>query len=256
MTGQPTVVPPPIFQVFSIAFRGQDVLPMRDLVTDLVIGATPEWVLNRRSAPVALPQGSIATLTVVFQASNVDQFPSGQYTIGATGAAISVKPRTVPVAIQPQPGFSKPIKFAFDAPIPAGIGGRAVTLDWRATDRHGTTISLGQSTHEFYVTWRALPASTKGVRPAKAPYQALVQMAVRWCAGQTTLEGICGALVHSMNQAGLSPSILGGDVRLALLMRQTDSAGFAAILEQMLIAHGIPSVTRTFVVNWAALPSA
>ena len=247
---------PPIFELFSIGFGGPggSALAMRDLLTEVVLGATPEWVANHRSAPIAFAQGATVMLDVVFQASNIDVFPSGaSYTVQATGDLFNVTPQAVPLSIQPMDGFSAPIGFTLSTPVPDGIGVRTFSLEWTATDPNGQTFGIGTSTHELYVTWRPLEQGTDLIPPI-IPYDVVVRMAVSWCAGQTTLDGICTALCDQMQHAGILHSITNADVQMVLLQRTADSGGFAALLGQLLDAHGIGSATRAFSIDWARLP--
>jgi hypothetical protein len=244
------------FTLFSIGFGGpgSPALPMRDLVTNIPLDAAPEWVASQRSAPVACPQGATLTMQVVFQASNVDQFPMGEsYTVQATSAFLDVSPQAVAVSIQPMSGFSAPATFSFAAPVPQGIGVRSFTLDWTATDSSGHPLAIGTSSHTLYVTWQQPPAATVPAPPA--PYQIAVQMAVQWAAGETTVAGIAAALLKGIDTLHITRSFVGSDARMALLLAKADSVGFTSLLNQMLWALGIVAVPRAIAIDWSHLPA-
>ena len=254
MTSAPAVGPP-VFSLFSIGFSGRGVLVMRDLLTEAIIGAAPEWVDRQRAAPVAAAQGSTLTLNVRFQASNVDEFPgTTPYTVEATGDLFAVEPSAVTLDIHPLDGFSAVVQFQLSSPVPNGIGIRTFSLDWTATDSSGNRFPIGSSTHTLYVTWQAADLGTD-LLPPKIPYAMTVRMAVTACAGQTTLDGICGALITEIQNEQFSHTITSGDVRITLLQRTADSTGFAELLAMMLLAHGVLAETRAFTIDWSHLPA-
>jgi hypothetical protein len=241
----------PVFQLFSIAFGGADPAPtpMRDLQSNQVIGATPEWVLNQRSAPAAYPLGATPMLSVVFQASNINEFANGDtFTIAASGNGINVPPQTAVLEILPPKPLSKPVVFPL-APITGDIGVRTFTLSWTATDASGQTMAIGTSTHTVYVTWQPQPFA------ALPPFTPVVQTAVQSASGQTTVPGITAALVKGVEAFALARSLTGGTVRMALLQKSANSAGFSALLSQMLASQGIAAVTRAIYVNFQDLPT-
>ena len=105
------------------------------------------------------------------------------------------------------------------------------------------------------MTWQPVDLGTD-LLPPTIPYAAVVRMAVASCAGQTTLDGICGTLIAEIEQTGIAHTITSGDLRIALLEHTADSAGFAELLSQMLLAHGVFTETRAFTIDWGHLPTA
>ena len=242
----------PAFGLFSIAFGGtnEPPLPMRDLPSNLVLGAAPEWVIKRRSAPVAYPRGATPHLSVVFQAANIDVFPEGKrFTIEASGGGIAVVPQRMPLAMSPGKPLSDPIVFPFTAPIKGSIGIRTFTLQWTATDPSGDTFSIGSSTHSMYVTWEPAP------KAAVPPFEIVVQTACDAAAGESTVKGIAEELVDAIAGLNLARSESGSNVRTALLQKAADSGGFSAILVQMLSSQGIVGETRAIYVDWQRPPT-
>lgn len=221
---------------------------MRDVQSNQVIGLSPEWVFNRRSAPAAYPLGATPILTVVFQSSNIDVFAKGSYTIRASGGGMTVPPQTVTLDMAPPSPFSAPLPFALAAPLTGDIGIRSFTLKWEATDSNGHAISIGTSSHTLYVTCRP------GVG-ALAPFEPVVREAVRAAVGQSTLEDISASLLKAIAHLNLARSTTGGNARMALLEKSANSAGFAALLEQMLASQGIAAVTRAIDVDWDNIPT-
>lgn len=241
---------PPIFRLFSIAFgdAGGPPLPMRDVQSNQVIGLSPEWVFGRRSAPAAYPLGATPKLMVVFQSSNIDVFATGAYTIQASGGGMTVPPQTVTLDMEPPKILSAPLPFPLAAPLTGDIGSRSFTLKWAATDASGRTMSIGTSSHTLYVTWRPMVG-------VLAPFEPVVREAVKEAAGENTLEDISDSLLKAIGNLNLARSTTGGNVRMALLKKSTNSAGFAALLEQMLASQGIGAVTRAIDVDWDKVPT-
>ncbi len=237
------------FRVFSIGFGGAN-LPMRDLQSNQVIGLGPEWVADSRSAPAAYPAAATPQLSVVFHASNTEQFPAGEaYTIHASGNGISVPPRKISLSLNPKKPISAPHVFPLSASLGGGIGIRTYTLKWKATDHHGQEFDIGTSTHTIYVTWR--PAVD-----AVPPFEPVVRASVKAAAGKTTRFAIAEKLVKAIAGFNLGRSESGGSVRMVLLLKRADSSGFSALLNQMLTCQGIPAVTRAILVNFHKLPAA
>jgi hypothetical protein len=164
-----TVVSPVApFEVYSVHFdfpSGQ-AIKLRDPITDLIIGRTPEWVVGVRNELAAYVRATRPDIQVVFRGKPA---ADGTYTVGADGTPFQVQEQQSTLAFDAGTGLSNAVIFRARVDLPDQIGVHSAKLDWyvRVQSTPAHCLPAGTSMHRIATNWRLLavpPAGEAGLR--------------------------------------------------------------------------------------------
>jgi hypothetical protein len=253
MTPAQAPAPRPPFEVYSVHFNfvGGQAIPLRDPMTDRIVGENPEWVTGQSSRPVAYVRGITPRVQVVFRGTPKED---GSYLVGAVGPLLGVDQASVTLAFDSVSGLTAAIPLSLSGPLPDVIGVHNVSLDWYACDLAApeTQQSLGSSLHEVCTTWRPLiPDSNQWLEDWV--YSPLVQWTSRWAAGAGDERQICDAIIRNVASSGLQYGIGAWKIRDMLLRGGGMCGAWYYMFQQMAHSQGVFVHRRFFRVHWRQL---
>jgi hypothetical protein len=249
----PTAAPPVApFDVYSVHFDfpGGQAIKLRDPVTNLIIGKTPEWVARGRNEIAAFVRATRLEMRVVFRST---PSANGTYSVGADGTLFDALERQVTLTFDPKTGLSNAVIFRAGTDLPDQIGVHSAKLDWhvRVQPTQAYCPSAGTSTHRLATSWRALatpPAGEAGL--PNWVYSPLMEWTCQWAAGQNDEKGICDAIIANVGSSGLRYGVYAADVR-EMLQNQGGMCGvWYQAFQQMAHCQGVFVYRRMFYVDW------
>jgi hypothetical protein len=210
-----------MLQLLSIRFRGLPggAIPLRRNERRGTAVFGPEWTpanLEPEHSPVAYIAGG-SEIRVSIELKRLDTTSAAEFevsTVDAAGGA-NLLGNLLPGAVAFQPGQSvKTIHLTASKTIDSRVACHDDCLDWSA--RHvatGTTIGLGRTRHRVYalLATPGMPWETALLKSNQWVWTAVLDLACKWAAGETTLDGAAGAITRELFALGD-----GGDERFTL----------------------------------------
>jgi hypothetical protein len=246
-------------EVYSVRFdfEGSGAISLRDPRTDAPITThrEPEWIRDERSEPAAYVRGTQPEIEVVFFLVGAS---GGTYLIGAEGPNGGVAEQRVELVWDnaavhtSRAGMSKPVRFKLARPLPDAIGTIALHLSWYMKPAPGADaqrISMGDSTHALFTTWRPLFVNEDDEHPAWA-YTTILAWASTWAAGKNDEKSICDALLQNLYRSGLQYGVAGWDVRFMLLTGGGMCGGWVRLFQALAASQGVLVDRRMMAIDW------
>ena len=241
-------------------FPGGRALPLREPATDRELGEEPEWIRDRRNAPVAYVRGSRPTVRAVFLTSfacpeTIEIAAWGSWGGGAGPGDDGplLRRREVRLA-QDRADLTEPIELELSRPLPDRIGLHTLSLSWYAFwseegAEEPVRVLIGTTTHTVCTTWRApLERSEEGLwASVLAP---LMLWTCAWCAGKDSPREICDAILASLPASNLRYGIPGWSLRYMLLRGGGMCGGWNRLFQAMAGCQGVFVERRTFRLRW------
>lgn len=256
----PPVVTLPPLEVLSIHFQYPDsaAIPLRDPLSDTLLGGEPEWIRDRRNVPVAYVRGSQPSIRVTFLVHYDSPDPIEISALGNHGVELQ------PVSVKQLGGssgatFSRTLELQFARPLPDRIGLHTLQLRWFATWKDTSGIPLqvliGSTFHTVCTTWRHLVVQEEE-RLRNWIYTPLALWTSEWCAGLDDEKDICDAIIQNLPRSGLCYGIPGWNVRYMLLAGGGMCGGWYVLFQQMAACQGVFVEKRTFYIHWPVTSTA
>ncbi len=243
------------FEVYSVHFDfpGGQAITLRNPVTGLTIGRTPEWVAGGRNELAAYVRATRPEMRVVFHGT-----PSadGTYTVGADGTLFQVQERQVTLAFDAGTELSNAVIFRASVGLPDQIGVHPAKLDWyvRVQPALAHCPPAGTSTHRLATSWRPLatpPTGEDGL--PNWVYRPLMEWTCQWAAGQNNEMAICDAIIRNLSASGLRYGIPAYDIPGMLQAGGGMCSGWYQMFQHMAHCQGVFVYRRRFLVDWRRL---
>ena len=116
------------FEIHTVHFDfpGGQAIKLKDPVTDLMVGVSPEWVAGVRNELAAYVRSTRPALRVAFHGTPA---VDGTYTVGADGVPFQVQEQQVTLAFDAVTGLSNVVTVLASADLPDQIGLHRAKLD-------------------------------------------------------------------------------------------------------------------------------
>jgi len=268
----PMPVPGPSGPVtpFSVHFRFPEsqAIVLRDVVQDVEIGQTPEWVAGMDSfpsndgpddlgpPPAAYVCGTSITMEVTFLRT-LDLQDGGAermtLTIGATGSPAGVTAQNVLLEFDDD-GRSQAVAFEVDREISEEVGVTTLTLDWYVRPAAGSEASIGSSVHPLYFTWQVMTANPQEDLFDWA-YAQIVKWTSTFAAGATSDREVCDGIFRNLEKTGLKYGVPGWSPRQMIVGGQGGMCGgWYKLFQTMVHSQGVFVEKVGFLVDYRAIP--
>ncbi|QRK09339.1 hypothetical protein JQX13_04105 [Archangium violaceum] len=256
-------------QVFSIHFQhpNSQAIPLRDPWSELFLGASPEWIIERRNEPAAYVRGTRPTLLVEFFTdydcpSEVEVSAYGHWQeVAEPSESLPPEEGDGEPLIRPTPlklddyraKMTSPIKLVFARELPDRIGKHSLSLFWFASwnekEAGPRRVLIGVTTHILCTTWRRMLTNEEEELTDWA-YTPLVLWTSEWCAGLDGEKEICDALIKNIPRTNLQYGIPGWSVRYMLLHGGGMCGGWFIMFQHMAHCQGVYVERRCFYTPW------
>jgi hypothetical protein len=249
---QPSVAP---FEIHFVHFDflGGQAIPLRNHVTDIPLGLTPEWDSNGRNELVAYVRGATPQVQAVFQGTPA---ADGSYIVGAEGTHSNLAEVQVDLKFDAGTGLSQPVSFSFTDQLPNVIGRHQIAFDWYVLDSADPSqrSPAGNTAHIVCTTWRAMvPNPDQRLWPWA--YARLVEWTSQWAAGCDNEKAISDAIINNLASSGLRYGVSEHRVREMLIRGGGMCGGWYLMFQQMAHCQGVFIHRRFFRVHWRSLPT-